>query len=850
MASPPPSPSPQPRLRRSPKRQALHERSHSHTNEILAPTIRPVTDEDLKVYAASPFPTSHAQRFPPPRGRRLGPRPPNFGVSDSNTTNATARAQEFDQGSFINAKIPRPVEDDFFAQHGPVNPKPFTANAVSTSRPPAEDREEYQYHTTSSGLDVDRLAMDRGLNVNIDHHRHHEPLPQSLMNPSSSSLHRAGSPHGQKEPPSPRTPSNDNRASLGAIASVASALSLQSVEETPVTVGSADSSGTVVRRKGFTGPTPPGFYSLFPPRPQSQDGSDRQRSSSAPPRPMTMISEAVSSQDSHGSPRSPVSPISLSNESSSSFGRVYYAQALARSETAYNASNLPSNSQPPSRSNSVQARTGDLRTVPPTNSGFSIPRKPVGRSNAVRWNEYMPTIQSQSTDERVDSWVAERSITDGDLRTETAPSSIDHTGRQVSTASAPFPIPESLFSNQRTSQQRVSSGTTMRVVPDRDRELPPIPSRSPERVKSPTSSYSRHIYHDSGNQTESGVRTSKRGSLLRDSVPAWARYSFSFLSDYHTDKVDSVISRDAPFKVESLDSRSPSLVVSKPSMASSNDISSYYFGHDQLRQPESPRALQAVKLGFKIYANIDQRLYYSNEAGNRNTIGRPLSRADSRRYTVASETPARDSIRIPPARPRENRYMQYDPDVIEPVAPSGVLAGSGSGSGASNHPAPKSRRSTRPRPDSDWSPHLYYNRTSAIRRRSMFQAPSIDEESEGTGPSKRNVQIWCFAVGFVFPPGKFILCAVECPMGLERLTKVDTAWIIAAFLPLPPLPRTPPPSPLFERDLEKTLGPADQARHENARWWRNVNRLMSVVGFGVIIAIVSVLRSCSPRMQY
>lgn len=59
-------------------------------------------------------------------------------------------------------------------------------------------------------------------------------------------------------------------------------------------------------------------------------------------------------------------------------------------------------------------------------------------------------------------------------------------------------------------------------------------------------------------------------------------------------------------------------------------------------------------------------------------------------------------------------------------------------------------------------------------------------------------------------------------------------------MPLPPKPRTPPSSPGFEHDLEKTLGPVDQARYENARWWRNINRIMSVVGVGVIVAIVSI----------
>lgn len=42
-----------------------------------------------------------------------------------------------------------------------------------------------------------------------------------------------------------------------------------------------------------------------------------------------------------------------------------------------------------------------------------------------------------------------------------------------------------------------------------------------------------------------------------------------------------------------------------------------------------------------------------------------------------------------------------------------------------------------------------------------------------------------------------------------------------------------------ERDLEKAIISVDEARYENARWWRNINRIMSVLGLLVIGAIVS-----------
>lgn len=39
-------------------------------------------------------------------------------------------------------------------------------------------------------------------------------------------------------------------------------------------------------------------------------------------------------------------------------------------------------------------------------------------------------------------------------------------------------------------------------------------------------------------------------------------------------------------------------------------------------------------------------------------------------------------------------------------------------------------------------------------------------------------------------------------------------------------------------DLEKRLAMVDDARYENARWWRHLNRLMSILGVLIVVAIV------------
>ena len=52
-----------------------------------------------------------------------------------------------------------------------------------------------------------------------------------------------------------------------------------------------------------------------------------------------------------------------------------------------------------------------------------------------------------------------------------------------------------------------------------------------------------------------------------------------------------------------------------------------------------------------------------------------------------------------------------------------------------------------------WSPHLWHNTASHGRRRTIFQAPTLDEQAEGNALSKRTAQILLFAVGFIFPAG-------------------------------------------------------------------------------------------------
>ena len=50
-----------------------------------------------------------------------------------------------------------------------------------------------------------------------------------------------------------------------------------------------------------------------------------------------------------------------------------------------------------------------------------------------------------------------------------------------------------------------------------------------------------------------------------------------------------------------------------------------------------------------------------------------------------------------------------------------------------------------------WSPHLWHDRTSVAKRRSLFIAPAIDKEATGKAPNRRNMQVVLFSIGFIFP---------------------------------------------------------------------------------------------------
>jgi len=102
-----------------------------------------------------------------------------------------------------------------------------------------------------------------------------------------------------------------------------------------------------------------------------------------------------------------------------------------------------------------------------------------------------------------------------------------------------------------------------------------------------------------------------------------------------------------------------------------------------------------------------------------------------------------------------------------------------------------------------------------------------------------------FIAGFLFPFGKNIPWII-----ISYCLTIFLAWMIASFLPLPVKPvmemeeRDHSTSNLDNsndnhNDYARRFGPMDESRYESAKWWRTLNRWMSLAGILILAAVVS-----------
>lgn len=143
------------------------------------------------------------------------------------------------------------------------------------------------------------------------------------------------------------------------------------------------------------------------------------------------------------------------------------------------------------------------------------------------------------------------------------------------------------------------------------------------------------------------------------------------------------------------------------------------------------------------------------------------------------------------------------------------------------------RSGVRKQTSSIWSPHL--GRDQRASGYSIWNPPPVGWQDETSVLGRRKIQIVLFIAGFVFP----------------------LAWLLAAFLPLPQKfmanvvgdeqLESAAPKPAHAMDRHAAL--INETRYENARWWRNLNRCMAVIGL-LILAVVIALAVVGVRQGW
>ena len=99
-------------------------------------------------------------------------------------------------------------------------------------------------------------------------------------------------------------------------------------------------------------------------------------------------------------------------------------------------------------------------------------------------------------------------------------------------------------------------------------------------------------------------------------------------------------------------------------------------------------------------------------------------------------------------RPRNLPHQVYTHNTYQPSRDSLIITQAGN-----DNLLTEVRAQPRRKISQVWSPHLWHDRRSMGKRRSVFKVPSIDQEAERSTLSRRNVQIGLFALGFIVPFG-------------------------------------------------------------------------------------------------
>ena len=670
-------PSPPRPPRGSPPRRALHERSDSQTNERNKSTLRMVEDSIPYIYGESPYPVKSSQVLLP-SGQYPSHEPTLRGRPHEEVPlGDTSRLPQEEEPS----KEPRVAgsrqgsDAGWLTNRSSADLSFYTASARDSTgfTTPGQDRRASVLSTSRLGPSIRKVTDEAPPFMTLES----QPQPE---NAGSSTF---------PSPLSHQTLNKDSDDSLS-------------------------STGTIIVKKTRDGKKRVS-YSAFPQtgRPSSS------RSNLATP---ASHSSNTRIADQYRSPESPVSPVSPVSP-------IYAASPERRTASTPTRSknDSPTRIQYPI----IKPASASGSWAESTVAAPQVPPRALERAQK-RWNPHLSTVQSERSSTTSGGrssqtmWLPDSSRASKassnvlsprmSSNVPTLPSRNDYEGvRSPTGETGPSPGPFTNPAGPAPVRQRDTTGSTIRMVNDRDEDALKIPSTIPG------SRDSENVQPKTPDDRQAGAisRPGSRASFFRDSIPAWARTYYA-----------------------------------RPMSSSSG-----------LNRRDSTAT-----------DNISINIFRTHDRGAKP----PYDRRQS-------------GLNMHPVGPED---LNSDGNAQRRVSPS-------------------------------WSPHLWHDRTSLGRRRTIFQRPFGGEVFDDRALTERNVQVVMFMLGYIFP----------------------FSWFIAAFLPLPPNPDVSPSESKGKGkdqarqseiavDLEKQLGPTDLARYETARWWRSINRVMCAVGVMVIVIIV------------
>ncbi|ETR96997.1 hypothetical protein M419DRAFT_105077 [Trichoderma reesei RUT C-30] len=264
-----------------------------------------------------------------------------------------------------------------------------------------------------------------------------------------------------------------------------------------------------------------------------------------------------------------------------------------------------------------------------------------------------------------------------------------------------------------------------------------------------------------------------------------------------------------------------------PSRARGLSMVSNHSGDRNLRSSSSSRnnsiSYAAIPAWARVYYGSGERRFLAAQPSNESMFSQFTSSlhrdsSHSRSPSYEQHTP---EIVNPRRRPHEiyRRASESDSMDIRPVPQPQPYAPVDSGV-------------VKKKTSSVWSPHLQHDRRAS--RYSIWSPPSLSESAD-FGLWRRNIQLVLFIIGFI------------CPL----------TWMLGAVLPIPPKPERAMTERIYiTGHLDIRMEARHQRQyihaerlHERLKWWRRVNRRMSIIG-AVILSLCIILIAVGAKQQW